>query len=444
VCESIDVDDVLANLDNDSRTLVDRPVYGLSDTTLTDAVATTQTVIGRLVAVQAALVREIDGRGLVRCTGAANAAVWLRDQTHISITAAHAITSLGALLDQRPGLADAMISGAMTPDQALIIGHALAELPEDCEPEIVDAAAALLTEHARRFEPALLRKLGDRVLTHIAPDLADAVLQRRLDRDERQAARDRTLTLSPDGHGRTRLRGTLDTASAATVRAALEPLMTPLPASPAGPDLRTIAMRRADALVEVCRLALRTGDLPTDGGQAAQVNVTIDYAALAAATGSAAGSATGWASSAATTASAAGRLDTGEAVSAGVIRQIACDARILPVVLDGHSVPLDIGRARRLYTGAARTAILIRDGGCAFPGCDRPPKWCDIHHIHSWIHGGPTNRDNGVALCGFHHRLVHTDTWTIVMGPDRRPDFIAPRHIDPTRAPHRNTYHLRT
>jgi hypothetical protein len=137
-------------------------------------------------------------------------------------------------------------------------------------------------------------------------------------------------------------------------------------------------------------------------------------------------------------------LDTGEALSATTVRRMACDARILPVVLGGASIPIDIGRARRLYTGAARSAVILRDRGCAFPGCDRPPKWCDIHHIVSWMDGGPTDRDNGVALCGFHHRLIHHNAWTVRLGPDRRPSFTPPIEIDPQQRPQRNDYHLRT
>jgi hypothetical protein len=63
-------------------------------------------------------------------------------------------------------------------------------------------------------------------------------------------------------------------------------------------------------------------------------------------------------------------------------------------MLDGATVPIDLGRTRRPYTGAARTAVLLRDGGCAFPGCDRPSRWCQIHHIEFWARGGRTDRDN--------------------------------------------------
>jgi hypothetical protein len=207
------------------------------------------------------------------------------------------------------------------------------------------------------------------------------------------------------------------------IDAAIGPLTAPARGD-AGPDLRTAAARRADALVDVCRLALRTSELPTAGGQPAQVNVTIDYDALLRDL-------------------AVGQLDSGALLSPAVTRLIACDAEILPVVLDGAAVPIDLGRARRAYTGAARIAVLLRDGGCAFPGCDRPPRWCDVHHIIFWAHGGPTNRDNGVALCSHHHRIIHSEAWNVRIGADNRPEFIPPAHIDPEQRPRRNPYHCR-
>ncbi|WP_344646564.1 HNH endonuclease signature motif containing protein, partial [Winogradskya consettensis] len=106
---------------------------------------------------------------------------------------------------------------------------------------------------------------------------------------------------------------------------------------------------------------------------------------------------------------------------------------------------LNAGRRRRHATGAIRRALHIRDKGCTFPGCDRPPRWTDAHHLTHWADGGPTNLDNLALLCREHHRLIHDPTtgWHIQLGPDRRPDFIPPPDIDPTRQPQRNLYHQR-
>ncbi|MEH1127990.1 HNH endonuclease signature motif containing protein [Micromonospora sp. CPCC 206061] len=85
-----------------------------------------------------------------------------------------------------------------------------------------------------------------------------------------------------------------------------------------------------------------------------------------------------------------------------------------------------------------------RDGGCAFPGCDRPPRWCDAHHITAWTTGGTTALHNGVLLCGYHHRLIHRREWEVRLGADGRPEFTPPHYVDTERKPRRNLYHRRT
>ena len=83
----------------------------------------------------------------------------------------------------------------------------------------------------------------------------------------------------------------------------------------------------------------------------------------------------------------------------------------------------------RLYTGKTRRLLELRDRGCAFPGCDRPPAWTHAHHIIAWSRGGPTTVDNGVLLCGHHHRLIHQGHWTVTIAA-RRPTRIHPPRVD--------------
>jgi hypothetical protein len=225
----------------------------------------------------------------------------------------------------------------------------------------------------------------------------------------------------------------LDTEAAAIVSAALDPLCNPrrtgTDARPGTDDAaladeRTAAQRRADALVEICQLALNTEELPVNGGDRPQVHVIIDFEALRRQIG-------------------AGTLDTGDLLTPTQVRRLACDAQILPAVLGGQGQVLDVGQSRRLFTGPLRRALVLRDRGCAFPGCDRPPRWCDGHHIDSWIDGGPTSLNNAVLLCRHHHRLIHHTRWTVRLGHDGLPEFIPPQFIDPHQRPRRNTYHQR-
>nr|WP_236725484.1 HNH endonuclease signature motif containing protein [Amycolatopsis orientalis] len=100
-----------------------------------------------------------------------------------------------------------------------------------------------------------------------------------------------------------------------------------------------------------------------------------------------------------------------------------------------------MGRLRRFVTPGQRRALNIRDGGCAFPGCHRPPKNCHAHHIHHWADGGPTDLRNLTLLCGFHHRLIHHGDWQVRMAADGLPEFIPPQYLDPLRQTRRNTLH---
>ena len=103
-----------------------------------------------------------------------------------------------------------------------------------------------------------------------------------------------------------------------------------------------------------------------------------------------------------------------ELVSAATARRFLCNNGALPVVLGGDSVPLDLGRTRRLFSPAQRIALALRDRGCRWPECDRPPSWTESHHIDEYQHGGKTDLIDGIALCRRHHLLLHNNGWQIL------------------------------
>ena len=103
--------------------------------------------------------------------------------------------------------------------------------------------------------------------------------------------------------------------------------------------------------------------------------------------------------------------------------QMTCDANVQRVVLSPESMPLDVGRSTRVIPTGLRRALVIRDGGCQFPFCERPPAWCESHHIQHWAKGGTTEIDNLVLLCSRHHHDVHSMGHEIVMDKERRPQF---------------------
>ena len=107
----------------------------------------------------------------------------------------------------------------------------------------------------------------------------------------------------------------------------------------------------------------------------------------------------------------AAKLDTGEHISAGLARRIACDAGIIPAVLGGKSEVLDLGRARRLHNKAQRIKATIEQGGCIAEGHDCPPAFTQMHHPIPWSRGGGTDGD-GWMLCPPAHRQVHDPRYT--------------------------------
>ncbi|MCW6009497.1 HNH endonuclease [Micromonospora sp. CPCC 205371] len=370
-----------------------------------------------LAAAKLHLVREIDGRSLPVAQEAASTAVWLRERLHISIHAARRMVDLAGVLDKRPVLDAALSSAAVNVEQAHIVAKTIQDLTCEAEPDVADLAEKTLIEDHAGWEPAILRKVAARILAHVAPEVAEDADRRAVERDEKRAQQTRAFTLTNNGDGRFRLTGWLDAEAAAIVNAALDPLCKP-------DTDRTPTQRRADALVEICQLALRTTHLPENGGDRPQIVVTVPY-------------------DVARKELRQGQLDTGETLTAEQVRRLACDSQIIPMVLGGDGQVLDVGQSRRLFTGPLRRALVARDGGCAFPGCDRPPQWCDGHHIRHWATGGDTALNNGVLLCGHHHRVIHRGEWEARMADDGRPEFIPPAYVDPERKPRRNIYHRR-
>ncbi|MGO1183112.1 MAG: HNH endonuclease signature motif containing protein [Micrococcaceae bacterium] len=119
------------------------------------------------------------------------------------------------------------------------------------------------------------------------------------------------------------------------------------------------------------------------------------------------------------------------------IRHLACDAEIIPVVMDGKNAVLDQGRHLRNATEAQRTALLARDRGCAAPGCTMTAAWCQPHHVIPWVDGGATNLNNLVLLCPGCHRATHDGRWSIEI-TDGTPWFTPASYVDLNQTPRRN------
>ena len=339
---------------NELQAALAAQAWSLSPEDLTEALTATHTLRQQLTGLLARLVREADGRGVPTAEGAASVPVWLRQRLRMGIHEAKRLADLAQVSDARPGLAAALAAGEISAEQARVIGAALAALPDDTEAEVVAEAQRMLIGYAGQFEPVVLRRLGGRILQHVDPAAADAAEAAALARAEARARRSRAFTLTDTGDGRVRLTGWLGHEAAATVAAAIDPLCRPLPE-----DIRTPTQRRADALTDVCRLALSTGELPVNGGDRPQLVVTVPLTTLTTGLGTA-------------------HLDNGGRLTATQTRRLACDAQIIPAVLGGDgrcSMSASHGdcspqlcAARWCYATAAAPSptVIVQPGGATW------------------------------------------------------------------------------
>ncbi len=278
-----------------------------------------------------------------------------------------------------------------------------------------DSAEEQLVALALQATPRQVRTAGNRIHDLLCPDGPAP--------DDSEPAKDpeRRCLLRKKSNGDWRLEADVDPVSGEFMDSVLEALAKRRTGDD-GPDTRSVAQRRGDALVNVFGMAMNSPDLPTQAGERVHVTVTLSFETLRRQMGKA-------------------TLNLDEQISAWEARLWACDATIIPCCLSEEGEVLDIGRAKRLITPGQRRALYLRDRGCAFPGCDQPPRNCQGHHIIHWDEGGPTNLGNLVLLCEHHHRLVHRAGWDIKLAPDGIPEFLPPPFVDPHRRPRRNNIH---
>jgi hypothetical protein len=329
--------------------------------------------------------------------GSRSAAAWLAHETRTTPGAAVRLGRLGEALETRwHRLADAVWAGGVNIEQAHAIATALDELPDDVHDAVLEKVEIHLVAEAAHFDAAKLRILGRKVLDVVAPEVAEDHERRRLEEEERRARETNRLSLRRRGDGTTDLQGRIPDAVAGRLRTYLEAYASPRRGhleqgiDPIDPDTgkrlphEVLLGRAFCALLE----ALPAKAIPTHGGCATTVVVTMDFDRLKDQVGAA-------------------ELSTGDLVSASEAMRLACNADLVPLVLGGKAQPLHLGRARRLFSKEQRLAMGIRDGHCRARGCDLPAAWCEAHHKRDWCRGGRTDLEDGVLLCPWHHHRAH-------------------------------------
>ena len=249
---------------------------------------------------------------------------------------------------------------------------------------------------------------------------------------EREAAlrekRSLTMTRLPDGM--TRLVAVLDPENAAQVRGIVDAATSPRLGGPRFldaealarvdallADTRTTEQIALDTFVELLRLGTSADVAAFIGARRPAAQLLVTLSDLESGIG------------------AAYFEGQTEPVTTATAQRHLCESGAQPILFGAEGNVLDLGRELRLFSRRQRIALAARDGGCVWTGCDRPPSWCEAHHINEWVRDrGRTDVDDGVLLCKHHHLLLHNNRWRIVR-TGHQYALIPPADIDPTQTP---------
>lgn len=361
----------------------------------------------QLAAIKLSLLASAERKRHAASVGLANTGQWAARAVNADPVVLQRQVRLSQRLEARTTTQRALASGQLSTEHAAVIVRADEQLPRSVTAAQRAVIEASLVEKAKSMPPTLLRRAARRALAEIETDtrVVDAH-ENELVVSEEESARARTrLTLHDNSDGTVTGHFTVPTLHGHLLRKILETITAPrrgrLGASQAqvgeNVGLRTDWDKaRGNAFCELIE------HLPTDHlhpRTAATMVVTISEETLRGAL-------------------AVAHLDTDAELSAGEARRLACGAGILPAVLGGQSLPLDLGRSSRLFTETQRTALGIVHRTCAVDGCDRPFAWCELHHLDSWSSNGATDLANAIPICHFHHQRIHDAHYEPRVGPE--------------------------
>ena len=308
-------------------------------------------------------VGEADRRRVYGRDGHTSATAWLAHAARMAPGSAHNSVRLSRRLPTMGETTAALGEGLLSFDQMKVLAGAAEAHPEAFSPseETLVASAETLSV------PDLTR-----LISYWRQPLDDAAGE--------ESPRPSELYFSETFQGRGRLDADLDRDGRELVAVAFEAATSP----PDRADHRTPAQRRADAFLDICRSFLDSGEAPATGGVRPHLTLVVDYATLA-------------------SEKPGGRCEyaSGVVTHPGTARALACDATACRILYAGREF-LDLGRTVRVVPPALRRVVIARDRHCVWPGCDRRPALCDVHHLVHWVNGGPTDLGNLALL-----RLSH-------------------------------------
>jgi len=320
-----------------------------------------------------------DHRQQFLADGARDLTQWVSARFGLRYSTAGQLVGVARRLEDLPLLRERFAAGELSLDQVDAISRIATPATEEALiEEALGLSNAALDRAARRANPPSVE-------------------------DERAVWEKRWLMIQPSLDGTEgRLHARLPGAELHLVETAIRSRADRIPVNPETGMFDPYPVRLADGLVELCATS---GD---ESSPPVQVTVHADLEALTLTTET----------------GGVAELQAGPVLANETARRLACDAIVEAAVYDDCRI-LGVGRLTRMIPGWLRRQLWHRDGGCIFPGCtDR--GWIHGHHIQHWADGGPTNLNNLVLLCGFHHRFLHENSWTIEGDPTGKLTFRKP------------------
>ena len=311
-------------------------------------------------------------------------------------------------------LAEAQAAGSVTGVHVDRVNHWLAKIePHTTLAQFAEIEQRLVTA-ACTAPPATVGTVGREILHDLDPDGPAP----------RDLAKHRALRMKQRGDGSGSLDGSRLTPEVlAMLQTLISPLAAPRPenAQTGERDTRGAMQRQHDAFEDLLTRLLQSGDLPAHGGIPLTVVVLMNIDDLATRTGTA-------------------RTPFGTTIPVARLLEQAAELQVVPVITSKVDGILAYGVTRRIASPGQALALIARDRGCTFPGCCRPGQWTQRHHIREAVDGGPTDLDNLVLVCGWHHRNFGRLGWTVHL-QDGRAWWTPPATVDPDRQPIRNDTH---
>ena len=348
-------------------------------------------------------VERVDRSGKFAADGAASTNAYLRTLANETGDWGRRRILIGrALIDRLPATLAAWAAGHLGLEHAWQITEATKDVTDL---ELLAQLDRILAGATPALSPTDLRKLGERIRAQEMPEQTA-----KNNADQRSSQR---LTMSQTMNGMWDLHARFGPEAGILIKNVID-AFTPRPtadeilADPAGSMSPTA--RRAQALQEICRQAQdHVEGCNGKGGGRGTLIAAIPLKDLQTGVG-------------------VGDIAGGTTLPAAALRRWACDLGIIPMVLGSNSQILDYGTKTRDISPGLRSYLIARDGGCVFPGCDRPPAWTEAHHRIHWLAGGPTSKINLDLLCVAHHHACHEGGWTINIADDiqRTPWFHPP------------------